>query len=67
MTKMGRMSAIKVLFERKDAITPDGGRKVDAKELIELKKADSQGFDWMARECAKVLNVELETELATTG
>ena len=53
---MGRIEAIKTFFERKDSISPNGGRKVSMTEFKALEQADREELSQLA---AAELGVEI--------
>ena len=57
---MKSIDAIKTLFQRKDSISPEGGRLVTTHELIELTKSKPGAAREMAEMCAKELGLTLE-------
>lgn len=56
---MGRIEAIKTFFQRKDRITPEGGRTVDMSELKGLSSNDREELGNLA---AKELGVTLDSK-----
>ena len=63
MEKMKPVAAIRKFFERDDAISPGGGRKVPMAELKELILSGEKGE--MATLCARELGVELDVNEPT--
>lgn len=56
--EMTRVQAIKTYFERVDNISPEGGRKVEMKEMKDL---GGTGLAALGKLCAEELGVTLKT------
>ena len=52
--------AVKTFFERKGAISPDGGRKIENAELMVFAKQGTGALRALGTACAKELGVELD-------
>lgn len=58
---MPKMTSIAVL---KTYFGSDGSRPVTNAELVELRKSDPKGYEWLAKEAARELGVELVKQTA---
>ncbi|MFZ5932574.1 MAG: hypothetical protein ACOYT7_00595 [Patescibacteria group bacterium] len=56
---MAKMTSIQVL---KTFFGSDGSRPVTNAELVELRKGDPKGYEWLVEEAARELGVELEKQ-----